>query len=303
MQTHFEHCAALVREADRDRYLATLFAPRERRDALFALYAFNVEIARVRDVAREPMPGEIRLQWWREMLEGQRDGEAAANPVAAALLDTLREYKIAPARLVSIVDAHTFDLYDEPMPMLDDLDNYAVMTQSASIGIAADVLGGGDGTMMLIRAAGIAATVAGVLSGLAHHAARRQLYVPLEVLERHAVQREDIFAAQVSDGLKVALAELRRHARRQLSAAQGELEFAPPAILPALLPLALVGPTLRPMDRRGYEPFDVEPLSVLRRQWLLWRAARNPKRIFQRLRLIRPRPARTIARRSSRQDR
>ena len=86
MQSHFEHCAALVREADRDRYLATLFAPAEMREALMALYAFNIEISRVRDVAREPMPGEIRLQWWREVLSDERDGEAASHPVAAALM-------------------------------------------------------------------------------------------------------------------------------------------------------------------------------------------------------------------------
>ncbi len=92
MQKNFDYCAALVREADRDRYLATLFAPAEHRDGLFALYAFNVEIAQVRDKAREPLPGEIRLQWWREMLEGVRDGEAAANPVAAALRETLERY-------------------------------------------------------------------------------------------------------------------------------------------------------------------------------------------------------------------
>ena len=93
MATNYEHCAALVREADRDRYLATLFAPAQHRDALFALYAFNVEIARVRDLAREPMPGEIRLQWWREVLSGERGGEAAAHPVAAALRETLARYR------------------------------------------------------------------------------------------------------------------------------------------------------------------------------------------------------------------
>jgi phytoene synthase len=65
-----------------------------------------------------------------------------------------------------------------------------------------------------------------------------------------------------------------------LVAAQADLEFAPATLLPALLPVALVGPVLRPMDRRGYEPFDVQPLSLLRRQWLLWRAARDPSRIF-----------------------
>jgi phytoene synthase len=281
MQGHFEHCAALVREADRDRYLATLFAPAEKRDSLFALYAFNVEIARVRDVAREPMPGEIRLQWWREVLAGERDGEAAANPVAAALMASLKAHDIKPDRLTGIVDGHGFDLYDEPMQTLDDLDNYAVMTQSALLGIAADLLGGNASeNMMLIRHSGIAYTMTRILTDLARHAARRQLYVPLEVLDRHDVNREDIFAMRGSEPLLAALAELRRHARRQLTAAQAELPFAQTAILPALLPLALAGPMLRPMERRGYEPFDIDPPSTLRRQWLLWRAARDPRRIF-----------------------
>lgn len=282
MQTHFEYCAALVREADRDRYLATLFAPAAHRDALFALYAFNAEIARVRDVAREPMPGEIRLQWWREVLAGERVGEAAAHPVAAALLAGLAQHDIAPDRLIAIADAHTIDLYDEPMATLDDLDNYAVLTQSAVFAIAADILGvTGAAVSTLTRHAGIAYAVAGVLRGLARHAARRQLYIPLEVLDRHSVKHEDIFANRGGERLKAALAELRRHVRRQLAAAEAEMEYSAPAILPALLPVALVGPALRPMERRGYEPFDVEPMTLLRRQWLLWRAGRDPKRIFR----------------------
>src|SRR3990170_2493394 len=105
MQANFDHCAALVREADRDRYLATLFAPAEHRDALFALYAFNAEIARVRDVAREPLPGEIRLQWWREVLTGERDGEAAAHPVAAALRETLGRYGFVVTPLLELIEA------------------------------------------------------------------------------------------------------------------------------------------------------------------------------------------------------
>ena len=281
MPRYFDHCAALVREADRDRYLATLFAPAERRDALLAFYAFNIEIMRVREVAREPMPGEIRLQWWREVLSGEREGEGAAHPVAAALMESLRQYNIAPERLSAIVDAHTFDLYDDPLQTLDDLDNYAVMTQSALIDVAAEMLcAERSDTMMLIRSAGIAYAVTGIMTGLSRHAARGQLYIPTEVLDRHGVNVADIFAGQVTEALKSALAELRRHARRQLAAARAAIADAPVALLPALLPVALVGQTLRPMDRRGYEPFDVPPLSQLRRQWLLWRAARDPGRIF-----------------------
>lgn len=278
---NFEHCAALVREHDRDHYLATLFAPADRRDGLFALYAFAGEIARVRDVAKEPMPGEIRLQWWREMLEGKRDGEAAAHPVAAALQATIKRHKLSTDTLVSFIDAHTFDLYDDPFATLDDLDNYAVLSESAIIATAAQILGSANAaTGILVRHVGIALAVMKLLLALPHHAARHQLYVPLEVLERHRAKAEDVLAGQDSDALKAALAELRRHARRQMQAALMETGQVGEGILPALLPLALVAPQLARMDRRGYEPFHPEPLSRLRRQWLLWRAARDPQRIF-----------------------
>ena len=122
------HSAAQVREKDRERYLATLFAPAEKREALFALYAFALEIGRVRDLAREPMPGEIRLQWWREVIEGAREGEAAAHPVATALRDATARYGLDGSRLTAFIDAHAFDLYDEPFRTLDDLDNHAVLT-------------------------------------------------------------------------------------------------------------------------------------------------------------------------------
>jgi len=276
-----DHCVALVRQHDRDRYLATLFAPADKRAALCALYAFAVEIDRVRDAAREPMPGEIRLQWWREVLSGERDGEAAAHPVAAALRDAIARHGLDASRLAAYVDAHTFDLYDEPFKTLDDFDNHAALTDGVLIGAAAKVLGGeGLAVDMLARHAGIAQTVARMALALPQHASRHQLYIPLEVLDRHKADRETIFAGQATEPLRAALAEMRRHARRQLTAAAMEAGEVPAATLPALLPLALIGPTFRRMDRRGYEPFAPEPLSRLKRQWLMWRAARDAKRIF-----------------------
>jgi len=281
MQANFTHCAALVREADRDRWMATLFAPAQHRDALHALYAFNVEIARVRELAREPMPGEIRLQWWREVLSGERDGEAAAHPVAAVLRQTFDRYALDLAPLLTLIDAHTFDLYDEPMALLDDLDRYAVETQSALLSVAVAILGG-DTTWLaaLTRPAGIAQTIAGLLGGFGRHAARRQLYVPLEVLQRYGVDRETVFAGQASDGLRAAFAELIRHARRQLAVAQAALNDVPPAALPALLPVATVGAALRRMETRGLDPFRPDLPPAWRRQYLLWRAARDARRIF-----------------------
>jgi phytoene synthase len=282
MQTAFQHCAALVREADRDRYLATLFAPAEHRDALFALYAFNVEIARVRDLAREPMPGEIRLQWWREVLGGEREGEAAAHPVAAALRETLDRYGFTARPLLELIDARTFDLYDEPMATIGDLELYAIRTQSPVFAMAAGILNGGKTSPELFTLdASVAYTIAEILRGFGRHAARRQLYVPLEVLELHHVIREDIFAAKLSEALRAALAEMRMIAGRHLAAACEKLEAATPEILPAFLPVALVGPQFRRMERAGYQPFAPAQISPWFRQLLLWRAARDPNRIFR----------------------
>src|SRR5262245_42664785 len=105
MRDAFAHCEALVRAADRDRFLATLFAPGEHRDALFALYAFNIEITRVREVAREPLAGEIRLQWWSDVLAGAGSGEAAAYPETAALLASMARYHLPAGRFAALIAA------------------------------------------------------------------------------------------------------------------------------------------------------------------------------------------------------
>src|ERR1700679_573304 len=115
MQDAFAYCAELVRQADRDRFAAALFARGEARDALLALYAFNIEITRVREVAREPLAGEVRLQWWSEVVDGGRGEEAGANPVAAALLMAMERHNLSANTLSGLIDAHRFDLYDDPM--------------------------------------------------------------------------------------------------------------------------------------------------------------------------------------------
>src|ERR1700730_7277566 len=88
------HCERLVRSGDRDRFLAALFAPAEHRGALYALYAFNLEIARVRALAHGSVAGEIRLQWWSDVLAGDAHGGAARHAVGAALLATIARHRL-----------------------------------------------------------------------------------------------------------------------------------------------------------------------------------------------------------------
>jgi 15-cis-phytoene synthase len=277
MADSFGHCEQLVREADKDRFLATLFAAAAQRPALFALYAFNVEIARVRDVAREPMPGEIRLQWWREVVEGQRAEEARAHPVAAALMETVARYGLPAEVLSDLIDAHAFDIYDDPMPSLAHAEAYAAKTSSALFHLAAKILDANAAVDDLARHAGIAYACAEQLRLFPRHAARRQLFIPLDILQRYGATPEDIFAGKATPELRAALAEIRLHIRGHLAAANDLLATAPATVLPAFLPVALVRPLLKRMEDRGYDPFGVIDVPQWRRQWTLWRAARRPR--------------------------
>jgi 15-cis-phytoene synthase len=280
MQDAFAYCAELVREADRDRYLAALFAPTEQRGALLALAAFNVEVRRVREAAREPLPGEIRLQWWTEVLEGGRREEANANPVAAALLATIEQHGLAASALLDLIEAHRFDLYDDPMTSVAELETYAKQTSSALFVLSAQILGGDAAAAA--GPAGIAETVTRLVQAFPVHAARGQLYIPGEILDRHQVAPHQIFAGQSSPGLNAALGELRDLARRHLAAANEQIlalpQIALPQIaLPAFLPLAPLRVSLDRLERGdALAPIDLSPW---RRQWLIWRASRNPARI------------------------
>ncbi len=126
-------CLATLRGTDRDRYLACLLSPPDKRGALAALYAFNAEIARIRDVVREPLPGEIRLQWWRDLLEGSARGDSTGNPVAAGLLEAIETYRLPRQTLVDMIEARIFDLYDDPLTDRNALEGYAGETASALI--------------------------------------------------------------------------------------------------------------------------------------------------------------------------
>jgi len=276
MADAFAYCAELVRTTDRDRFIATLFAPAEQRGALHALYAFNSEVARVRDLAREALPGEVRLQWWSEVVSGERGEEARANPIALALLETMARHGLAAETLLAVIEARRFDLYDDPMATLADLETYATNTSSALFGLAAQILSG-SGAEPITGPAGIAYAIAGVIRAFPLHSARRQLFLPADLLERYQVHPHDIFAGRSSAGLAAALAELRDVAGRHLDAAHQHAAALPRTAIPALLPVALVRPSLDRLARS--DPFAPSEFPPWRRQWLIWRAARNPARI------------------------
>lgn len=269
-------CADLVRSHDFPRYAATLFAPATERRALLALYAFNVEIVRVRDQVSQPLPGEIRLQWWTDMLSGQVHGSAEGNPVAAELLRAIRDFDLPVEPLSLLADEHQFDLYNDPMPTLTALEGYLAATCSALFDLAARIVAPpSEAIGHLARHAGLAQGVVQVIANLPRDAAHRQLFLPQQVMASHGCQMEDLFAGKETPALRAVLDQLASEAQRHLATALSLLAEVPPPARSAFLPLSLVRADLKRLSQPGRDPFAPQPISRLRTLWTLWRASRS----------------------------
>ena len=268
-------CADLVRARDFRTYAASLFVSPEARRSWLALAAFNAEVAHVRDHVSQPLPGEIRLQWWRDVLTGEgRDaqGEAEANPVAAELLRAIAVHDLPIETFVRLIDAHVFDVYDDPMPDMAALEAHCRDTSAALYGLRAKVLGvNSPEAVRIAEHAGLAEGLVDTMLALPRHAARHQLYLPGDLMNLHGVIAEDFFLRQASQPLKEALAHLRREAASQLQQAIAMLASAPVSSRAAFLPLAVIGKNLTRLE--SSEPFAPPLLSRLGILWTTWRAA------------------------------
>jgi 15-cis-phytoene synthase len=269
-------CADLVRSHDFARYASTLFVPAGLRRVLLALYAFNVEISRVRDQVSQPLPGEMRLQWWTDMLAGAGHGGIEGNPVAAELQLAIRHWPLPVERLMRLIDEHQFDLYNDPMPTMAALESYLNDTASALFSLGAGVAGGqSEQIEHLARHAGLAQGMTQVVAALPKDAARRQLFLPLQVLQQHGCGIEEVFAGKQPSNLRAAVDQLIGDARGHLRTALALLAEVPPEVRPVFLPLQLVARDLEWLSRADHDPFAIHTASRLRTLWTLWRASKS----------------------------
>ncbi len=275
-KTGYNYCAELVKRNDEDRYLSTLFAPNKKRPALFALYAFSFEVSQTRERVSEPMLGEIRLQWWREAIEGLFGGAPRKHEVIEALASVMEQSPLPRMLFDSLIDAHSLDLEDDPVATVEDLLAYASACSSHVMKLAAFVLIGGEPCESLDKAAqsaGLAWALTGLIRALPVHAARGQSYIPKDIQSRHNVSIEELYVGLWNDRLEGAFREMIDLARVWLEEARFDLKQVPDVALPAFLPLSLCGSYLRGVSRPGFDPFrQTTDLTLLGRQYRMIKA-------------------------------
>ncbi|MEP3437533.1 MAG: phytoene/squalene synthase family protein [Hoeflea sp.] len=267
-----------LRAADIDRYLALLLMPEAVRDDLLTLMLFNAEIAAIRDRVREPLPGEVRLQWWSDVLSGERDGEANAHPVASALRDMMDRRAMAAAPLMAMCAARIFDLYDDPMPDRMSYEGYAGETASTMLQMSVYLIDPAISaeTATASGHAGVAQAVAGHLMMLPITQARGQVFIPGDLLAATGLDRDRFVRGEDRAAISTVVRAFAGFGREHLNKAKAALGLMPAAVFPAYLPVSLVEPVLVRAEKLGAASLDTSlQLPQWRRQWSLWRAARR----------------------------
>ena len=246
-----------MRDHDRDRFQTALFAPAERREALFALYAFNYEIARVREAVREPMLGQIRLQWWREAIAAAYAGEPPRrHEVVLPLTLAVRERGLARADFDRLIDARERDLDPEPPADLAALENYAEGSSAALVRLALETLGARESAAQdVARPVGIGYALAGLLRAMPFHARTGRCWIPAEIAGRAGVDPADYAAGRSTPALRATVAEIAAAAAQHLSQAREEKRAVPRNAVAAMLPAVVAEAYLKRLRRAGYDPF------------------------------------------------
>lgn len=260
-----------LRRQDSDRYLSTLYAPAQKRAALTALYLFDFEIAGIRERISQPLPGEIRLQWWRDTLAGGMQA-AAGNPLAAALVATIAEHNLPASAFDRYLEARIFDLYDDPMPSRTDLEGYCGETASTVIQLAALVLEPATAPAFASAAghAGCAQAIASLLRQMPLHRARGQCFVPSDILAAAGTDHQGFLSGRDAQAAGRAITAMVALGREHVARFETEAQGMPQALRPAFLPAALAPAWLDRVTARGFDPLkQMATLSPLRRHWIL----------------------------------
>ncbi|MEK9660694.1 MAG: squalene/phytoene synthase family protein [Alphaproteobacteria bacterium] len=270
-QGRLSWCASEVRRHDHDRYLTALFAPPAWREPLFALYAFNVEIAKTREIVSDPMLGQIRLQWWRDTIGEIFDAEPREHPVLQGLAAPLCDGRLPRAAFDTIIEAREADLDETPPADLAALEAYAAATSGELTALAIRLSGKANSDALeAARQIGTAWALTGIVRAVAFHAQARRLYLPEELVRDFGVDRSTLLELRPTANLDKVVRAVICRAEALLAAARTRRNAVPRDARSPLLLATLADTHISAIVRHDYDPFRLAPAAPARPLRLLW---------------------------------
>lgn len=264
--TGLSFCGDDIKKNDYDRYLTCLFAKDDTvRENLFALYAFNQEIAKTAEVVSEPLTGMIRLQWWREAIEGIFEGKPRKHLVVEALARAVKDHGLKREKLDEFINAREFDLEDTVPQNLVSLERYVRKTSAELLGLATDitiekseqdkeaskVLG------QVCRSMGIAWGLLGIIRATPFYAAKKRIYLPQDLINQHGLNTSTLFELKSSPELCEVTKVLTEAVKLHLGMARSLSGKIPKQAKSPLLLGILADQYIKRLESNNYDPFDV----------------------------------------------
>lgn len=195
------YCGATVRKHDPDRFLLTLLAKAAAREDLFALYAFNHEIAKTREVVTETRLGLIRLQWWKDALNAIYDGkQPLKHEVVEPLAAAIKRHSLPKKHFDMLLHAREFDLEDRPPASLEGMKNYADFTSTPLLKLAL-LIEGRTAKEEDIKGAAVSYALSGLLRAAVAHSKQRRCYLPEDLLRQAGLDHYLLYEGKGFDRL------------------------------------------------------------------------------------------------------
>jgi phytoene synthase len=265
-----ENCRRIAERHDRERYLTALFAQSSAQPALFVLLAANHEIAKTAEVVSEPMIGAIRLQWWRDSLDGIEAGTPRTHEVITPLFDIVTATPALLSDLRGVIDARDADLEGEAPEDLNALIEYADGTGGNLHRALARVLGGAP---ELGGRIGRLWAVVGMMRGLPHLIRVGRRPFPKALLEQNNLSHQKISDKGPSPELRSAIAPVLAWCRTEHQALAQEPALKAGAVRPHRLLVARTADILKKFEKTGGDPFAAQVAEIP--IGLVWRHTRR----------------------------
>lgn len=274
--SHLEtYSAAQVKKFDYDRFLITLFAKADIREDLFALYAFNHEVAKIREVVSEPMLGEIRLQWWREAIDGIVEHKPRNHEVVLPLDAAFHKHGLSSDMFIKVIDARSADIYDENPKTIADFEEYLGATSGNLMKIAAYISGERDEHVLsLAYDLGLVWGLIGTMRSVRYHISLGKLALPQDLMDEYGVTKRDVTGMESGENIKNLIQALSVSARNHLDQIKADKKLLSKQVRPIFLLSSLSRSYLNMIKKADYDPFAInEKASMFPRQCRLFCSA------------------------------
>ncbi len=273
--TELSYCAEQIKNFDNDRYVAALFADKVVREDLFALYAFNLELSKIRETVSEPMIGRMRLQFWRDAIPRVVAGDPPEHAVAEPLSMACQRVSMPESELLALIDAREADLDDIAPKDMMAVEAYAEGTSSALIGLAMRIVGVDPSQHKnFVRDAGIVIALVGLVRAIPFQASSGRVTLPADLCQVAGLDPTQSHQWPRNPNVSEITLPMLLTAKRHLKAARKSSRQLPKLVMPAVLPLSLSALYLKTLQRYGGDPKALaeRPIGLPRHLTLMWRS-------------------------------